>query len=317
MYSTVKHSNIGTSCPKSSLLLKDFLLVTEKLTITHFIRIKVLIWFFVSSSIITKAQTISTENIIASNTCSGQFIIVTYSTTGNFNWGNQFRVEMSNNLGIFNNPTVIGFSPFNLGAIPAQVPYNIPPGIYRMRVVSTNPSVIGSPALTPLLITNISQATQIFITPNDSACTGDSIRLAVAPIFSANWSTGETTTAIYVKNSGKYWVKTTDAVGCEGRDTVTVHFYSCNLNQDNSDSNFEFFNLYPNPAHDRLFVVSSLKTTSLNWSIMNLQGQILRSGLLWNGFLELVIDNLNPGIYILKFEGQDNFWLTRLFIKVN
>lgn len=201
--------------------------------------------------------TITTEQILATSTCSGQFLGVTYSTTGNFNWGNQFRAELSNNLGQFNNPVIIGWVPFNTGLIPAQIPQNTSLGIYRIRVVSTNPVVVGTPAQQPLLITNIPQVTQIFIWPDDTVCIGDSIRLSVAPVFSnVQWSTGETGYQIYVTSPGTYSVKTIDVAGCEGRDTVKLAFKECSLTWHHTvtGQTEDALELYPNPCRGSVWV---------------------------------------------------------------
>ncbi|MCX7649637.1 MAG: hypothetical protein N2050_03655 [Flavobacteriales bacterium] len=198
---------------------------------------------------------ITTQDILSTSTCSGQFLAVTYSASGSFAPGNQFRAELSNALGQFNNPVVIGSIPFNLGIIPAQVPLTTGLGLYRIRVVSTNPPVIGTPAQQPLLITNIPQATQIFLWPSDSACLGDSIRLSVAPVFSSvQWSNGLSGNPVYVHSTGTYAVKTKDLAGCEGRDTVQVTFHACptvHLPHIPSDSGGW---LFPNPARQQVQV---------------------------------------------------------------
>jgi hypothetical protein len=218
----------------------------------------IILGLWCKQKVLSQSQpTITTEQILATSTCSGQFLGVTYSTTGNFNWGNQFRAELSNNLGLFNNPTVIGWVPFNTGIIPAQIPLNTSLGIYRIRVVSTNPVVIGTPAQQPLLITNIPQATQIFIWPDDTVCIGDSIQLSVAPVFSnVQWSTGETGFQIYVTSPGTYSVNTFDVAGCEGRDTVKVAFKECALTgyYKSTGEPEDILEVYPNPCWGSVWV---------------------------------------------------------------
>lgn len=248
----------------------------------------------------TQSQpTITTEQILATSTCSGQFLAVTYSTSGNFNWGNQFRAELSNNLGQFNNPVVIGWVPFNTGVIPAQIPLNTSLGIYRIRVVSTNPAVIGTPAPQPLLITNIPQATQIFVWPDDTVCQGDSIRLSVAPVFSnVQWSTGQTGYQIYVKSPGAYSVKTFDVAGCEGRDTVKVGFKTCSLTGI-SEADFSpatDLTVYPNPGNDFVWVKTKDNGTA-RVVITDISGRIVRVVDVKDKITQLDLSSILPGYY--------------------
>jgi hypothetical protein len=80
------------------------------------------------------------------------FGIVDFSTTGNFAAGNIFTVQLSNSNGVFINPTTIGslggaaaegIDPF--GTIDVTIPAGTVQGnLYRIRVVSSSPTSIGS-----------------------------------------------------------------------------------------------------------------------------------------------------------------------------
>jgi gliding motility-associated-like protein len=67
-------------------------------------------------------------------------------------------------------------------------------------------------------------STYITIAGNATICKGDSVQL-VGNVPHANyvWNTTANTPSIYVKNTGSYWLTTTDANGCKGTDTVLIN----------------------------------------------------------------------------------------------
>jgi len=76
---------------------------------------------------------------------TGSSMSVSYLTNLQFASGNVFKVELSDGNGSFVNPRVIGSSS-QTGPINATIPMDVPLGnSYRVRVVSTNPSVKGIP----------------------------------------------------------------------------------------------------------------------------------------------------------------------------
>jgi hypothetical protein len=79
--------------------------------------------------------------------CQGDFITVDFTSTATFNAGNAHAVQLSDELGSFAAPTAIGFinSTASAGSIPCIIPALQTPGAaYRVRVVSTDPPIIGA-----------------------------------------------------------------------------------------------------------------------------------------------------------------------------
>lgn len=77
----------------------------------------------------------------------------------------------------------------------------------------------------------ITRYLKIYTSPKDSlgadkvSCVGTPVTLdAKNPGATYLWSTGATTKTISVTTSGSYWVKVTNAAGCDSRDTVNVNF---------------------------------------------------------------------------------------------
>ncbi len=70
---------------------------------------------------------------------------VPYTTSGDFNNGNTFSVQLSDASGSFANPTVIGtVAAINSGVVSATIPSTTATGIYRVRVVASDPEIFGN-----------------------------------------------------------------------------------------------------------------------------------------------------------------------------
>ncbi|MBI4648705.1 MAG: hypothetical protein HY738_19500 [Bacteroidia bacterium] len=136
--------------------------------------------------------TITTEAPTQTSFCAGGNIIVQYTTTGTFNWGCVFTAQ----------------------TIPSNTPFGFN---YRVRVVSSDPEVIGSTSPDPpIVIMSTAISATISISPSDQVCDGDSVTFWVVPNESYIWSTGETTQSISVTETGTYNVTVTNYfTGCE------------------------------------------------------------------------------------------------------
>ena len=99
---------------------------------------------------INVSGTVTTGAIIGSPFCvtaaSGTSVSVPFTSIGTFS-GNTYTAQLSNAAGSFTIVTPIGtlLSDANSGTISAIIPANTPTGTgYRIRVISSNPAVIGS-----------------------------------------------------------------------------------------------------------------------------------------------------------------------------
>ena len=77
--------------------------------------------------------------------CGDTEFLLSFHSTGTYNPGNTFSVQLSNASGSFASPTVIGsISATQSSIIPCTVPLNVANGNgYKVRVVSSNPVVTG------------------------------------------------------------------------------------------------------------------------------------------------------------------------------
>ncbi len=100
-------------------------------------------------NIITTHQPVVTMG--GDSLCIGSVIDVPFNSTGVYNANNVYTAQLSDSSGSFANPTIIGSVPDSKaypsmpqGSVGGMVP-NVPPGCgYYIRVISSNPSAIGS-----------------------------------------------------------------------------------------------------------------------------------------------------------------------------
>ncbi|PVX45014.1 putative secreted protein (Por secretion system target) [Flavobacterium sp. 103] len=92
------------------------------------------------------APTITTSSITGSPFCAGATVTVPYTIGGTYTAGNVFTAQLSNASGSFASPISIGTNTStSAGSITATIPNGQASGTgYRIRVVSSTPSVTGS-----------------------------------------------------------------------------------------------------------------------------------------------------------------------------
>ena len=149
---------------------------------------------------------ISTTSLSSNSFCAGQNISVPFTTSSALANGNVFTAQLSDASGNFGNPTDIGsLTAFNSGIINAIIPSNITGGnAYRIRVVSSNPSIIGSDNGSNLIIGNLPDKP---VTPTGSSllCENnmntDYTITASANASSYIWNVSPTNAAVITNNS--------------------------------------------------------------------------------------------------------------------
>lgn len=132
---------------------------------------------------IAGSASVSTGALSASSLCSGAGINVPFTATGTFNSGNVFTAQLSNASGSFSSPVTIGtLTATGSGTITATIPAGTVSGSgYRVRVIGSNPSLVGSESSTVLSITGTvtpSVSTAIAGGGGNNICAGTSVTFA-------------------------------------------------------------------------------------------------------------------------------------------
>ncbi|MCR6641610.1 MAG: LamG domain-containing protein [Sporocytophaga sp.] len=111
-------------------------------------------------------------NSVGSNVrYTAEVMQVSFKTNKSFPQGTVFNVQLSDANGNFANPRVIGTGSGEGNVIAAKIPEDITPAVgYRVRVVSANPVVLGSP--NPENITIFRSEVVLELAENSNICTG-------------------------------------------------------------------------------------------------------------------------------------------------
>ncbi|WP_338868698.1 DUF6443 domain-containing protein [Spirosoma sp. SC4-14] len=170
---------------------------------------------------------ITTASLSATSVCQSGTFTVPFSSTGTFGAGNTFTVQLSDANGGFNSPTVLGTG----GSSPLSVslPASIAPGNgYRVRVVSSNPALVGNSSPTVLTVSappsslsassnspagQVSVGSSLSLTLSGQGLTGATYRWKGPNSFTStnqNPTLPNATTAM----SGSYTVVVTTPGGC-------------------------------------------------------------------------------------------------------
>ncbi len=134
---------------------------------------------------VAASNTITTNTITPTVYCAGSNITVSFTSTGTFNAGNQYILQMSDATGSFASPTTIGSinSTANSGSITGTIPGGTPSGTgYRFRIVSTNPAVTGTDSGQNITINaTINPTVSITANPGNTICVGDNVTFTATP----------------------------------------------------------------------------------------------------------------------------------------
>jgi len=235
--------------------------------------------------------------------CAGDTFQVNYTPSGTFNAANSFRVQLSNASGNFVNPSVIGVVASTVAdTITCVLPATLLSGNYRIRVISTNPFIVGNQYADLLHIHEL-PSPQVTIA-YDTLSVDSSIYVSYQWYFNDSAISGATNATYIASQNGTYKLKVISNEGCEGFspafNMITVGISSSNNNQPK---------IYPNPANETITIAQQgLKRVEVYSSSLMLVKTLNISG---NKQLIDIVD-LAPGLYFIKSSTDENSFITKI-----
>ncbi|MEP7141800.1 MAG: hypothetical protein ABI707_02960 [Ferruginibacter sp.] len=163
---------------------------------------------------------IAVNSITKKIMCGSTQFNLAYHSTGTYNNGNIFSVQLSNATGSFAAPTVIGsLARTTSGLVTCTIPLQVPNGSnYRVRVVSSNPAVTG---VTSDTIFTLFTQPRFSDTAAYIVCVGETVNLNNVfntTGFTVAWNTANLVTA----PAGNYQLITSNTAFCQDTAQVTV-----------------------------------------------------------------------------------------------
>ncbi len=196
---------------------------------------------------ITTSVTISGAAI-----CSGQSITVNYQVTnGSINTGNVFNLELSNELGSFASPIVIGnlTSSAMSGSVTGVIPSGVSGSGFRLRVSSTNVAITGNDNGSNFTITPSPDAPTITMIGSTGQLQVNTNATSYQWFFFGNpVPNSQNQPTIMPNANGGYTVVASNGV-CETTSSIFVVNY---VNLDNSA--LRTIEIFPNPFQEAIHV---------------------------------------------------------------
>lgn len=168
---------------------------------------------------------IITQELANNEYCAGDAISVDYNAVGDFTGANIFTAEMSDALGSFASPTVIGsVTSMTSGFIPSTIPVSTLAGAgYKFRVVSSAPVATGSETTTAVTINGLPPVSYA-VSGGTVICLGNAITLTGTGADTYTWDNGVTNAQSFNPGSTMDYIVTgtNTTTGCSNMDTVTI-----------------------------------------------------------------------------------------------
>ncbi len=244
--------------------------------------------------------------------CTDNSYTLAINANGNWNSGNQFRIELSDEFGDFIFPTTLG-SVSATGTTPVLI--NVPNGLidgtdYRIRIFSTNPPMWSPLNSAPLEVRTSPDAYIVAGGPT-AFCQGSSVTLYA--LTGLNWVyqwykdgvliNGATADTLFVDQTGNYTVNVSDGV-CDLTSPITdVLVINCSGIAESLHTSA--YTLFPNPSKDVIHITSKNNETIRLITITDLSGRIidqLKPAAATSFTLD--IENYQCGMYQLRIDGQ-------------
>lgn len=156
----------------------------------------------------------------------------------------------------------------------------------------------------------------VYVGPDTAIEIGTAYVLDAGPGFvSYLWNTSDPTQLLTVYGPDTFCVEVTDANGCSATDCAIIDFF-VGINDENINS---AFNVYPNPANDKVNILFTEKMRNAALSIVDVSGKVVYSTLVSNadaGTSHLIYTSeFSAGIYFVKISSDDKMFVRKMMVR--
>lgn len=167
------------------------------------------------------------------------------------------------------------------------------PGTYEVSVLSS-----GCQGMTSMIV-NVSAPASFDLGNDTTLCQGNTLTLSAPSGYTGySWNTGETNSSINVDAAGTYIAVVSDSLGCTSTDSINVVVDPCVGLEEIKEMDVQ---IYPNPTIDLMNIQVD---RDAEYALIDLTGQLLRSGILRKGITTMDIQDLNPGVYLVQVRSE-------------
>lgn len=139
-----------------------------------------------TATVTVKIPTITTGALTSSVVCVGTGLSVPFTTSGEFNQGNIFRVEMTTDT-TSRTSTTVGVGNGQVEPISISLPLSLSAGLYYVRVVGSNPGIAVVGRSSPVLL-NVKPLPSAVLTGTQDIYEGSAAKLTVSLTGDGPWT---------------------------------------------------------------------------------------------------------------------------------
>ena len=192
------------------------------------------------------------------------------------------------------------------------------PGTYSVSLVSGN-NIGLSPVYSQTILVSTTPTLVLNVSSSVAICEGAALDVNASGALTYTWSNGggNNPSTTYLPTSPWTYTVTGSNNGCIAKETIAVTIETCvGIKEIHSQNNF--FSVYPNPANDKLSVVSSSQS-EVTLFVSDVSGKIVKeqnaSFKKDKSEVNIVISSLTRGVYFLKIVSKTGDTQTIKFVK--
>ncbi len=257
-------------------------------------------------------------------------IDVAYTTSGDFNTGNEFTAQLSDGNGSFANPLNIGtITDITSGTISASIPNTLPTGFqYRIRVIASDPAIFGNdngedisfdqfsvsvaPSATQNILVDVS-GNFLTVTESQNTTAREWRYSATSGTGYQSFSPAETSPSYtpLFDTQGDYYVicASTNQFSDEVISNEVLISVTISVGIDNNTKNIvRVWNTGTGITAD----LTNAQLNNASLTIMNLEGKEIVHTAVQSGVVNTVPAELAKGIYLVKIYDSNNMFTTKV-----